>query len=311
MLTLAVVVLPIVLGGCTSAVPGQPTPAIPVATTAGPTTQPTPTAPLTTALPTTTPPTPASPPAPPPTTTQARTKASSTAPTGTTSVAPARSPTTTVLTTAGPATADPSAAVTFGSCGLARAATATANCLRESVSAFWSGELNQAVDQPVIVGPSAGQVPGHCRPALALETAFTCQENDTVYLTAAFMKHLARRFSRDQLPYAIASVVAHEIGHVVQAAVKQPGYAGASNDQKTSRMIEQQADCLGGVWAHSQSTWGHLIGPTYRTVATALITDISSNPEIATHGTPPERSAAIERGLAGGRPQSCGLATFS
>jgi predicted metalloprotease len=65
------------------------------------------------------------------------------------------------------------------------------------------------------------------------------------------------------------------------------------------------------VWAGSESRQGHLDTRTFQVVAKQLITDISSNPEVATHGTPDQRAAAILRGMSGGRPQDCKLATFS
>ncbi|MET3804487.1 putative metalloprotease [Nakamurella sp. UYEF19] len=185
------------------------------------------------------------------------------------------------------------------------------SCLRSSVSDFWSGQLNETVDQDVIVNPTAGQVPADCRPGLTSTPAFTCQVNDTVYINQSFLTMITEQFGSADIPYALASVVSHEIGHVVQAAVSQPGYDKSGSSDALSRQIEQQADCLSGVWAYSVSVKGRLDTRKFETVAKAVITDVSSNAEIATHGTPDQRAAAILKGLSGGRPQDCGLATFS
>ncbi|WP_157695183.1 neutral zinc metallopeptidase [Nakamurella panacisegetis] len=189
---------------------------------------------------------------------------------------------------------------------------AIVSCLKASVSDYWSGQLNQVVDQDVIVDPSTSQVPSACRSALTAAPAFTCQVNDTVYINQSFLDLVIHEFGTADIPYALASVVSHEIGHVVQAAVKQPGYDEAGTSDAISQRIEQQADCLSGVWAHSQATKNKGFDTkAFQTVSKQLITDISSNPEVATHGTPDQRAAAILRGLSSGTPQGCQLATFS
>ncbi len=141
--------------------------------------------------------------------------------------------------------------------------------------------------------------------------AFTCQVNDTVYINSSLIDLIGGQFGRREVPYAVASVVAHEIGHVVQAAVRQPGYHQANPSDAASQRIEQQADCLSGVWAYRESSRGALDRVLFLKVAKALISDVSSNPEVATHGTPDQRAAAVARGLRLGRPQDCALATFS
>lgn len=188
----------------------------------------------------------------------------------------------------------------------ARGAPAQVRCLATSVGNYWSGELNTAVSEPVIVAPPASRVPSKCRPGLQLNTAFYCELDRKVYITAAFVSFIRTTFG-DRMSYALASVVSHEIGHVVQGIVHQPGISGGEN---ASKMIEQQADCLSGVWAAAQAAAGRLDPAVFRSVAVKLITAVSDHPEIYTHGTPAQRAAAIDRGLRGGRPQSCTLATF-
>ena len=144
-----------------------------------------------------------------------------------------------------------------------------------------------------------------------MTSAFTCQVNDTVYLNTSMLRSAAALFDDAEVPYALATVVGHEIGHVVQATVKQPGYTETATSTAISQRIEQQADCLDGVWAHSAVAAHQLDQATFVKVSDIFITSISSNPEIATHGTPPQRAAALAKGLAHGRPQDCALATFS
>ncbi|MFN2518698.1 MAG: neutral zinc metallopeptidase [Jatrophihabitantaceae bacterium] len=148
-----------------------------------------------------------------------------------------------------------------------------------------------------------------CRDGLALGIAFTCPADLKLYATSEFLKLLSHFFAASDLPYALAAMQAHEMGHVVQYAVHQPGINDRSTDA-VSRAIEQQADCLSGVWARHQAVKGGVDVARFRRVAVEGITLISSNAEIATHGTPAQRGAAIDRGLSGGRPQACKLATF-
>ena len=211
-------------------------------------------------------------------------------------------------------TSKPVAPAAFPVCPGVSAANVNAivSCLKSSVSDFWSGQLNEVVDQDVIVAPTAAQVPAECRPALTSAPAFTCQINDTVYINQSFLDLVIHEFGANDIPYALASIVSHEIGHVVQAAVKQPGYNQTGSSNTISKQIEQQADCLSGVWAYSQAIKGKGFDTkTFETVAKQLITDVSSNPEINTHGTPDQRAAAILQGLSTGTPQGCKLATFS
>ncbi len=183
-------------------------------------------------------------------------------------------------------------------------------CLRTSVSDYWSGELNTVIDQPVILNPRERDVPTACRGGLTLAPAFTCPPNNTVYLNKSLFALIEGHFTAEEVPYAMALVMSHEFGHVVQAAVHEPGYADTTS-KAVSQRIEQQADCLSGVWARQESGRRRLDSGKYVEVAGAFIADISSNPEIATHGTPPQRVAAINRGLKNGRPKDCALATFS
>jgi len=186
----------------------------------------------------------------------------------------------------------------------------TAHCLEGALSAFWSGQLNQAVDEPVALAPPVAQVPHACRTALQVAPAFTCRADRTLYVSAGFLAMIRGTFHGDDRTYALASVQAHEMGHVVQYAVRQPQIELRHPTDAESRFVEQQADCLSGVWAAQADGTDGFDAARFLSVATRLVTLISTNPEIRTHGTPPQRSAAIARGIDGGRPQSCRLTTF-
>lgn len=188
------------------------------------------------------------------------------------------------------------------------------NCVSADVSTFWTNRLHRPINEPVLVDPQSAAVPRACRPFLSFGTAFFCTNNSTVYLTH-------RAVTRDQgafgifLPWALATIVSHEIGHVVQQAVHQPGFDTQSDS--ASRRIEQQADCLSGVWAHAKVRAGQLDAAGFRLAERRELVAVSALPtpsglsgysEIRTHGTVAERVAALSKGLASGDPASCGLA---
>ncbi len=222
-------------------------------------------------------------------------------------VAPS-SPGSTAPPTAPTNPAPSSAAVGPALCADATTQNATAQCLRSALSHFWSGQLNQVISEPVYLEPTAAQVPTACRGGITGAPAFTCEINKSLYINKSLLDLINRYVPAAEQVYAFAALQAHEMGHVLQYTLHQPQIGLAHPTDRQRQFLEQQADCLSGVWAHSESRFDQTL---FRTTAVRLVTLVSSNTEIATHGTPPQRAAAIERGLASGRPQSCRLVTFS
>lgn len=190
---------------------------------------------------------------------------------------------------------------------------AVVDCVSAQVSQFWTTRLRQPIHEPIFVDPPPNSVPADCREFLAFGTAFFCTNNSTVYIT-----HKA--IARDQqlfgpyLPWALATIISHEIGHVVQQAVNQPGFDDSGD--AASRRTEQQADCLSGVWAHAAAAAGKLDQKGFATVQRREIQAVSTLPtpkslggfnEVRTHGTVQQRVSALTKGLDSGNPSSCGL----
>jgi len=85
---------------------------------------------------------------------------------------------------------------------------------------------------------------------------FYCPADHKVYLDLAFFEELHSRFGASG-DFAQAYVIAHEIGHHVQTqlGIIQKVHDMQSRMSKTdanrlSVMLELQADCLAGMWAH-------------------------------------------------------------
>jgi uncharacterized protein len=187
---------------------------------------------------------------------------------------------------------------------------AAVGCLRQVLSDFWSGQLNNVVGEAVVLDADPARVPRPCRPGIELGTAITCKVDLTLYVSHQFLALIEANFHGVDLDLALASVTAHEIGHVLQYTLHQPEIEQRNPSDATVRRIEQQADCLSGVWAAHAANTGALDARRFVADAVKLITLVSSNPEITTHGTPPQRRAAIQRGLTVGTPAACHLVTF-
>ena len=98
--------------------------------------------------------------------------------------------------------------------------------------------------------------PSACGMGQAAMGPFYCPEDRQVYIDLAFFRQLDQRFGAPG-DFAQAYVIAHEVGHHVQ---KLLGIADQVHGMRSGRarseanalsvLMELQADCLAGVWAH-------------------------------------------------------------
>jgi predicted metalloprotease len=149
-----------------------------------------------------------------------------------------------------------------------------------------------------------------CGFARAATGPFYCPGDGKVYIDLGFYEELRGRFGAPG-DFAQAYVLAHELGHHVQALVGDP--FGTSNEGSVRRELE--ADCLAGIWGSYMGRAGALepgdveeglaaaaaVGDDrLQTMATGTV-----SPESFTHGSSAQRAAAFRRGLASGRIESC------
>jgi len=94
---------------------------------------------------------------------------------------------------------------------------------------------------------------------------FYCPGDYKVYLDLAFFEELHSRFGASG-DFAQAYVIAHEVGHHVQTLLgisekvhELQSRAGKSESNKLSVMMELQADCLAGMWAHQADKSRHIL----------------------------------------------------
>src|SRR4030067_413845 len=85
---------------------------------------------------------------------------------------------------------------------------------------------------------------------------FYCPSDHKIYLDLSFFEDLRSRFGASG-DFAQAYVIAHEIGHhvqtqlgIIQKVTQLQARSSTSDKNKLNVMLELQADCLAGMWAH-------------------------------------------------------------
>jgi predicted metalloprotease len=159
-----------------------------------------------------------------------------------------------------------------------------------------------------------------CGAAQSAMGPFYCPTDKNIYLDTQFFNELSQRF---QAPgdFAQAYVIAHEVAHHVQAltGVTEQVTAAASEEpslaNELSILLELQADCLAGVWAHTTYERGLLErGDLEEGLAAAAAvgddriqahTTGRIDRETWTHGSSEQRVSWFVRGFESGRPADC------
>lgn len=107
-----------------------------------------------------------------------------------------------------------------------------------------------------------GSVSTACGGASSASGPFYCPGDRKVYMDLAFFEELKTKFGAEGGDFAIAYVIAHEIGHHIQTLLgtsakmrqEQEGKSEA-HANKLSVALELQADFYAGVWAHDNEQY--------------------------------------------------------
>jgi predicted metalloprotease len=161
------------------------------------------------------------------------------------------------------------------------------------------------------------QVQSACGYASGASGPFYCPGDQKVYIDLAFFDELKTRFGANG-DFAIAYVIAHEIGHHVQ---DQLGILSKVNSERSrlsetrsndlSVRIELQADFLAGMWAHyDQQMFNSLETGDIEeamTAASAVGDDVLQKryqgrviPDSFTHGSAAQRKEWFRKGYTSG-----------
>jgi uncharacterized protein len=173
----------------------------------------------------------------------------------------------------------------------------------------------------------SGSTRSACGAAQSAMGPFYCPGDREVYLDATFFKDIERRFrgcSGEACKFSSAYVIAHEVGHHVQNLLgilpKVQQAQRASGDKVASNrlqvMVELQADCFAGVWAHHAEKRWQLLQPgdieAALQTATAIGDDMLQKraqgyvvPDSFTHGSSEQRRRWFTTGFKEGTLKAC------
>ena len=163
-----------------------------------------------------------------------------------------------------------------------------------------------------------------CGMAQSAMGPFYCPTDKRIYLDTQFFNELSQRF---QAPgdFAMAYVIAHEVGHHVQdltgtlgQAEQLQARASQTEGNAIQVKVELQADCYAGVWAaNAKNPQGQPIMEPGdfeegMRAAEAIGDDTLQReaqgrvvPDSFTHGTSAQRMEALQRGFKSGDPNVC------
>jgi len=165
-----------------------------------------------------------------------------------------------------------------------------------------------------------------CGLASAAVGPFYCPADGKVYIDLSFYRDLQTRFGAPG-DFAQAYVIAHEIGHHVQnllgIAEKVNSLRSRASEAEANRlsvMMELQADCLSGVWAHHAQRTRNILEAGDIEEALNAASRIGDDriqrqsrgyvtPDSFTHGSSAQRMRWFKRGFDTGNVGQCD--TFS
>ena len=172
----------------------------------------------------------------------------------------------------------------------------------------------------------SGAVESACGMAGSATGPFYCPGDQKVYLDLSFFEEMRSRFGVSG-DFAQAYVIAHEVGHHVQnlagilGKVSQlQSRSSTTVKNRLSVMMELQADCLSGVWAHQANKNRKILEAgdieeglnAASAIGDDRIQKMSRGyvvPDAFTHGSAEQRVRWFKAGLEGGTIESCD--TFS
>ncbi len=183
----------------------------------------------------------------------------------------------------------------------------------EDVWAKLFADMGQQYQAPVLV-LFKNDVESACGYASAASGPFYCPGDYNVYIDLAFYQELSERFNAPG-DFAMAYVIAHEVGHHVQNLLgiseqvqKRRRQVSEAEANKLSVRLELQADFLAGVWAHHAQQMADILDPDDLDEALNAAHAIGDDnlqkqaqgyvvPDAFTHGTSQQRMYWFKKGF--------------
>lgn len=165
--------------------------------------------------------------------------------------------------------------------------------------------------------------PTACGMGAAAAGPFYCPGDRKVYLDLSFIGQLQREFKAPG-DFAVAYVIAHEVGHHIQtitgterqvrAAQQRAGSKAEANAVQVA--MELQADCFAGLWAHHAQKQRQILEPGDIEEAMRAAEAVGDDtimkrtqgyvvPDAFTHGSADQRKAWFMRGFETGSYAAC------
>ncbi len=177
---------------------------------------------------------------------------------------------------------------------------------------LFSDMNKQYVDPKLVLFTQTDQ--SGCGFASAATGPFYCPADEKVYIDLSFFQEMKDRFNAPG-EFAMAYVVAHEVGHHVQnllgITAKVDAQRGRLNEKQMNALsvkLELQADFLAGVWAHYDQKMKDVLEPgdieSALNAANAIGDDRLQQqsqgrvvPDAFTHGTSAQRMYWFKKGF--------------
>jgi uncharacterized protein len=178
---------------------------------------------------------------------------------------------------------------------------------------------NGATYQPTTLVAYRGGTQTACGQGQAAMGPFYCPNDQKIYLDTSFFNELAQRYGAPG-DFAMAYVIAHEVGHHVQnltgtlqEAQQMQARSSETQGNAIQVSVELQADCYAGVWAARDQ---NLLEPGDVEEGLRAAQSIGDDtlqrqsqgvvvPESFTHGSAEQRMQALRTGLTTGNVARC------
>jgi predicted metalloprotease len=161
-----------------------------------------------------------------------------------------------------------------------------------------------------------------CGSASAAAGPFYCPTDQRVYIDPAFFDELDKRFGASG-DFAQAYVLAHEVGHHVQTLTGISARVHAAQQRVSEKdgnamqvLMELQADCYAGIWAHHAQRSRNLLEAGDMEEALGAAAAVGDDmlqkrtqgyvvPESFTHGSAAQRQQWFSSGFRSGEISAC------
>jgi predicted metalloprotease len=176
--------------------------------------------------------------------------------------------------------------------------------------------------KPPVLKLFSGEVVTACGRANSGAGPFYCPGDQKVYIDLSFWNELETQFKAAG-DFAQAYVIAHEVGHHIQTITgiskqvrEAQSRASKAQQNQLQVLMELQADCYAGIWAHHAERSRQILEQGDIEEALAAASAVGDDtiqkrmqgyvqPESFTHGTAQQRMQWFKRGLETGSMQAC------